>query len=86
MRKVYTFAIRDAVNGNKLIGGTIGADDSESAARSIAKLRGLSIRRRRGTYYTDHDLLLNGKKIFLSIGIPAEFLCDVLPIEDVAGN
>lgn len=77
----FTYALRDAANGNKLVGGMLHADNIEAAARKAIAANRLTIRQRAGRFYTDTDFLRNGRKVYLSVGVHPEHFLDAAPLD-----
>ncbi len=76
--KTYCYNARDALNGNKLVGGMLHAFDMEDAAKR-------AIKRCKVTVVTDdhghpecpwkeHHLMRNGKKVYLYVCVHPENL------------
>jgi type IV secretory pathway ATPase VirB11/archaellum biosynthesis ATPase len=72
----YVYTVRDAANGNKLVGGTIHADSMEGAARRAVKRCKLTIRQHVFMSFADTDFIRDGRKVYLHIGAHAEYLLD----------
>jgi hypothetical protein len=83
MSRTFTYALRDAANGNKLVGGMLHAETIEAAARKAIAVNKLTIRRRIGRFHTDTDFLRDGRKVYLSVGVPPEYFLDAAPCEDI---
>lgn len=81
--KTFTYALRDATSGNKLVGGMLHADTIDGAARKAIVASKITISRRIGRIHTDTDFLRNGRKVYLSVGVHPEYFLDAAPCEEI---
>lgn len=72
--KKYCFAVRDALNGTKSIGGTQTAETMEDAAKKAAKSCKITYEQDGEAPYIRHRHMMNGREVYLSITAHPEYL------------
>lgn len=73
MNKTYCYNLRNASNGQKMVGGMLHAIDMEDAARRAAKMCKLKVvTRYAGTEFEQYDFERDGVKVYLHVTVHPE--------------
>jgi hypothetical protein len=76
MMKSFCYAVRDALNGSKIIGGMLHAESLDDAAGKAIRMSGLKLETTGEEPYLRHEWLRSGRKVYLSVSIHADHYLD----------
>jgi hypothetical protein len=76
MRKQFCYNVRDAITGQKIVGGTITADSMEAASAGVIRRCKIVVTKteRPLTGGFDWRMERNNRQVFASVGIHPEYL------------
>lgn len=75
MKRTICFSIRDALNGNKLVGGMLHADSLDEAAIIVMRREKLTIQTIERTVHIERNFLnRKGRKVYMHLSVSPEYI------------